>query len=70
MWRPSPRTQWKIPVLDTEFTDLVELEVILSEDELPRIKNAVTEATGARAGFLSEKPVTYGIRGKERTILS
>ena len=60
----------EIPVLDTEFTDLVELEVILSEDELPRIKNAVTEATGARAGFLSEKPVTYGIRGKERTILS
>ena len=60
----------QIPVSDTAFTDQVEMSVILSEDELVRIRQAITEATGARAVFLSEEPVLYGMTENSRLILS
>ena len=60
----------QIPGSDTAFTDQVEMSVILSEDELVRIRQAITEATGARAVFLSEEPVLYGMTENSRLILS
>ena len=59
----------EIPITDQAFTDLVEIEILLSEEERDPIWNAVTETTGARAEILSETPVIFGLQKKERILL-
>ena len=53
----------EIPVTDTSFTDLVELELVVLEDQADPVRDAIVETTSGRAQFLSREPVVYGMQG-------
>ena len=53
----------EIPVTDTSFTDLVELELVVLEDQEDPVRDAIVETTSGRAQFLSREPVVYGMQG-------
>ncbi|MCD8218132.1 MAG: YigZ family protein [Clostridiales bacterium] len=49
----------KAAVLDSRYTDTVELDVILPLADVSRFSEKVTEATGARAKFRTGDPIEY-----------
>ena len=46
-------------VTDLVYTDEVEIETLVGEEELKELKEAVTEGTCGRTQYLKEKPVCY-----------
>ena len=46
-------------VTDSVYTDEVEIETLVGEEELKELKEAVTEGTCGRTQYLKEKPVCY-----------
>ena len=46
-------------VTDSVYTDEVEIETLIGEEELKELKEAVTEGTCGRTQYLKEKPVCY-----------
>ena len=46
-------------VTDSVYTDEVEIETLVGEEELKELKKAVTEGTCGRTQYLKEKPVCY-----------
>ena len=52
--------QRKISLLDSRYTDVVELEALVPGEQLKELKEAITEATSARAEFVSEEAVSFG----------
>ena len=59
----------EIPVLDTAFTDLVELELVALEEQAGPVRDAIVELTSGRAQFLNTEPLTYGMQGNTPVIL-
>lgn len=53
--------QEKIPILDSQYTEAVNLKVLLPKPEAERIKKAVTEATSARASITDKKELYYAV---------
>lgn len=47
----------KIPVVDSEFTDKVTLNIFVSEDEADNVMNKITELTNATATVSKGKPM-------------
>ncbi len=48
-----------IPVLDTQYTDVVELTVITPDEQADAFRKKVTEATSAAAELIPGEPVEY-----------
>ncbi len=55
----------KIPVLDTRFTEAVELEVIVPEEETEHFLSRVTEATAGTAQITPGEALEYAQAGEE-----
>lgn len=57
-----------IPVVDSRYTDVVELEILIEESAVSELLDAVTEATSARAVFQEEKGIYFAFIDKEPMI--
>lgn len=57
-----------IPVVDSRYTDVVELEILIEESAVSELLDAVTEATSARAVFQEEKGIYFAFIDKEPII--
>ncbi|MCD7882561.1 MAG: YigZ family protein [Lachnospiraceae bacterium] len=57
------------PILDSEYTDAVQLCTLIPKEEIAKVKEAVTEATAGRAAFPSEMPVSYAMLEGEAILL-
>ena len=49
-----------IPIVDSQYTDVVKLELLVEESTVTELHEAVTEATSGRAGWEEEKGVSCG----------
>ena len=58
-----------IRIIDSEYTDVVVVETLVPEDALKELKEAVTEATSARAAFTEEEKVTFAFLDGEPLLL-
>ena len=59
-----------ILVVDSRYTDVVELEILIEESAVSELLDAVTEATSARAVFQEEKGIYFAFIDKEPIIFS
>ena len=57
-----------IPIVDSQYTDVVKLELLVEESAVPELREAVTEATSGRAGWEEEKGVSFAFVEKEPVI--
>lgn len=57
-----------IPVVDSRYTDVVGLEILIEESAVSELLDAVTEATSARAVFQEEKGIYFAFIDKEPVI--
>lgn len=57
-----------IPIVDSQYTDVVSLQVLVEETAVSELREAVTEATSARAGWEEEKDVSFAFIDKEPVI--
>ena len=57
-----------ILVVDSRYTDVVELEILIEESAVSELLDAVTEATSARAVFQEEKGIYFAFIDKEPII--
>ncbi len=48
-----------LAILDSSYTDVVRIGVLIPREQIGEVREAITEATSARAQFLEEKPVCY-----------
>lgn len=47
-------------ITDSQYTDVVEVETLVPQEDVKELREAVTEGTSGRAEFLEETPVKYG----------
>ncbi len=57
-----------IPIVDSQYTDVVKLELLVEESTVTELHEAVTEATSGRAGWEEEKGVSFAFVEKEPVI--
>ena len=57
-----------IQIVDSEYTDMVKLQVLVQEEEVTELKEAVTEATSGKAGWEEEKDISFAFIEKEPVI--
>ena len=57
-----------IPIVDSQYTDVVRLELLVEEDAVPELREAVTEAASGRAGWEEEKGVSFAFIDREPVI--
>ena len=57
-----------IPIVDSKYTDVVKLELLVEEAAVTELHEAVTEATSGRAGWEEEKGVSFAFVEKEPMI--
>ena len=57
-----------IPIVDSQYTDVVKLELLVEESTVTELHEAVTEATSGRAGWEEEKGVSFVFVEKEPVI--
>ena len=57
-----------IPIVDSQYTDVVKLELLVEESTVTELHEAVTEATSGRAGWEEEKGVSFAFVEKEPMI--
>lgn len=57
--------QEQIPILQTEYSDMVQLHIIIPGEETEQIKKKLIEATNGRAGLSAEEELYYAMDGKE-----
>lgn len=60
--------QKKIPIVDSEYTDIVKLHLYIEEGAVETLRKDVTEATNARAGIEEEKGIYFAFVGNEPLI--
>ena len=48
-----------LTITDSQYTDIVELETLVPQDQLSELKEAVTEGTNGRAVFTKEEAVCF-----------
>ncbi len=61
--------QRKIPVLDTRYTEKVEIAVMVPEEDVGRLKAEITEGTSGRAVMETGEPVWFGVSEGEVILL-
>lgn len=57
-----------IPIVDSEYTDVVKIQILLEEEKTEELKEAVTEATSGKAGWTEEKNVSFAFIEKEPVV--
>ena len=57
-----------IPIVDSQYTDVVKLELLVEEAAVTELHEAVTEAISGRAGWEEEKGVSFAFVEKEPMI--
>lgn len=57
-----------IPIVDSQYTDVVKLELLVEEAAVTELHEAVTEATSGRAGWEEETGVSFAFVEKEPVI--
>lgn len=57
-----------IPIVDSQYTDVVKLELLVEESTVTELHEAVTEVTSGRAGWEEEKGVSFAFIEKEPVI--
>ena len=58
-----------IPIVDSEYTDVVRIQILLEEESVASLKADVTELSGGRAGWEEEKDIFYAFIDKEPVIV-
>ena len=58
-----------LPVTDTSYTDMVEIETMLPVQSLHQVKSEITEKTNAKALFVAEEAVRYALDGGMPVVL-
>ena len=58
-----------LPVTDTAYTDMVEIETMVPADFLGSLKSEITEKTNAKALFIAEEALRYAISEGQPVIL-
>lgn len=57
-----------IPIVDSQYTDVVRLELLVEASAVQELQEAVTEATSGRAGWEEEKGISFAFVEKEPLI--
>ena len=57
-----------IPIIDSQYTDVVKLQLLVEEEKIAELKEAVTEATSGKAGWEEEKNLSFAFIEKEPVI--
>ena len=57
--------QQNVPILDSQYTETVKMQILVPAGEDERIKKAVTEATSGRASITELKELYYGVSNGE-----
>ena len=57
-----------IPIIDSQYTDVVKLQLLVEEEKITELKEAVTEATSGKAGWEEEKNLSFAFIEKEPVI--
>ena len=57
-----------IPIVDSQYTDVVRLELLVEASAVQELQDAVTEATSGRAGWEEEKGISFAFVEKEPLI--
>ena len=60
--------QRAIQIVDSEYTDVVRIQILLEEESVASLKADVTELSGGRAGWEEEKDIFYAFIDKEPVI--
>jgi len=63
-------SQRGLPVTDTAYTDVAEIETMLPGDMLGSLKSEITEKTNARAQFVGEDAIRYAFADGECILLN
>ena len=58
-----------ITILESLYEEDVRLKILVPEEDTPSLKEALTEATGARSAFFEEEPVEFAVGGTEPVLL-
>ena len=48
-----------LTITDSQYTDIVELETLVPQEQLTELKEAITEGTNGRAAFTKEEAVCF-----------
>ena len=59
-----------IPVLNSDYSDVVRLEAVVPAEQVQKLREAVTEGTNGKTQFQSETECIYALRGQEVLLLS
>ena len=59
-----------IPVLNSDYSDVVRLEAVVPAEQVQKLREAVTEGTNGKTQFPSETECIYALRGQEVLLLS
>lgn len=51
----------KLPILDSEYTDKVILELLVPDDQVDAVKKAITEATSAQAAMEKDRELYFAV---------
>lgn len=57
-----------IPIVDSQYTDVVKLQLLVEAEKNTELKEAVTEATSGKAGWEEEKDLSFAFIEKEPVI--
>ena len=61
--------QRNLPVTDTAYTDMVEIETLVAGSMIEALKSEITDKTNAKASFPSQEKVRYAITGDGPVLL-
>lgn len=59
----------EVPIMEIEYTDRVELEVVIPSLQVPQVKEALIEGTNGRAVFSEEEACWFAKKDKEILLL-
>ena len=54
-----------LTILDSEYTDTVTIQVLVPDDQLKELREAITEGTNGRARFQEETPADFAVSGSD-----
>lgn len=57
-----------LTITDSQYTDIVELETLVPQEQLTELKEAITEGTNGRAAFTKEEAVCFAFVDEEPLI--
>ena len=57
-----------LTVIDSEYTDKVEIETLVPAKEMDGLREEITEGTNGRTEYVLSRPVSYAFAGKEPII--